>query len=110
MRHLTFRANAAAANPSSQIDRFGLALGFALMGGAVLAAAQAQDPAAAALIGSHLALCLTGAAQTGDTAGVWTFAGHCAACWAALGLTAAGAVLMLNARLARPAANQRPHG
>lgn len=63
---------------------------------AVAAAAFAKDSTHVAALGQHVALCLSGARA--EAVGVWAFAGHCAACWAALGLSAVGAVALIKAR------------
>jgi hypothetical protein len=71
-------------------------LGLLALTGAVLAAAQAQSPEAAGLWAQHAAACLSGARAVDGA--VWTFAGHCAACWTAVGLSAVGALALIAAR------------
>lgn len=71
--------------------------GVGALGLAVAFAAAAQDSSAMAAMGQHMALCLSGAQA--KAAGVWTFAGHCAACWSALALSAVGAAAVLKGRV-----------
>jgi hypothetical protein len=57
---------------------------------AVYAAAQTQSPQATRWLGEHMALCLSGGATPEGA----SFLGHCAACWAAVALSLAGAVML----------------